>query len=103
ELIQKVEIEIGKIVDCGEPARLFRTAKAGMARCKHPSPRRQQIEDGSFRVDADVGMKKEERAAMTSIDDLKRDAVNLDRACGGRQGCPSTFFNDLICGHCYRK
>src|SRR5271166_1636584 len=77
--MDKVEVEIGKIIDAVERLGRLRTAEARMRRCDQARTRSQPMEDGSVRLDADPGMQEEQRPTLSALHHFNLDAVDADR------------------------
>src|SRR6516165_36484 len=60
ELIEEIEVEIGKVVDAVERFRRLRSAETRMGRNNQAHARGEPGEDGSARLDADAGMEKQQ-------------------------------------------
>ena len=102
EVLQEVEIEIGKIIDRRERAWLFGITETRMAWRDQACACVESIEDGSLRIDANARVKKE-RGRPRPRSMISR-WILLTLRCVASVGTDvlELFPGDFIYGHCYR-
>src|SRR5712692_4559422 len=79
--MDEVEVEIGEVVDGIEGFWRLRAAEARMGRDNHPSACGEPLQHGSIGLDADPGMKEEQRPTLSALDQLNADAIDADCLC----------------------
>ncbi len=86
ELLHGIEVEIGEVVDGGQRRRQLGAAEAGMRRRHQPAAVGKQRQHRGGRLDADMGMEEQDRAAAAAVDQLELRPVDRDRRVGRNDG-----------------
>ena len=73
---EKVEIEIGQVVDGVDARHVGRMAEAGMRGREHAAVGGQQVEERRARIEAFLAVEPEDRAPLPALDDLELHAAD---------------------------